>query len=110
MRPIPQPLRDKLELQRRMKMCAVFALGYGFCEGRIEWDHVWIYAGRQINEEWAIVGVCNRHHRAKEGNILLKGSIQRASLRLATEGDLAQYPRTNWHQIKKSLGLIPTSI
>lgn len=83
----------------------MFGLGFGACWQKVEWDHVWIYAGRQINEKWAIVGVCKKHHAAKEGNLLLKDSIARASLRLATEEDLAKYPRKNWVQIRRALGL-----
>lgn len=106
MRPIPQKLREELERQSRMKWCAAFGLGFGGCWPRIEYDHVWIYAGRQINETWAIVGVCKKHHAAKEGNLLLKACIQRNSLRLATNEDLLQYPKKDWDQIKRSLGML----
>lgn len=105
MRPIPIKMREELAEEKRMKYCVAIGLGFGFCLPRIEWDHVWIYAGRQINEKWAIVGVCSKHHRAKEGNPLLKNCIMRASLKLATPADLEKYPRKNWKQISKSLQL-----
>lgn len=105
MRPIPLAMRDELELLQRMKVCAVAHFGFGECEPKIEWDHVWIYAGRQINEPWAIIGVCSRHHRLKDSEWLVRDAIQRASLRLATSEDLARYPRRNWAQLKKSLGM-----
>lgn len=97
-------MRDELASLPRMKRCAVAGMGYESCDGRIEFDHVWIYAGRQINELWAILGLCHCHHVAKDGNFLLKETILRASLRIATDEDLAKYPRKNWDQIKKSLG------
>ena len=105
MRPIPLKMRAELAEEPRMKVCVVKGLGFGECEGRIEWDHCWIYAGRQINELWAILGVCNKHHYEKNGNQLLKESIARKSLQLATDEDLQKYPRKNWAQIKKSLGM-----
>lgn len=105
MRPIPIKMRAELQLESRVKRCALIGLEFGLCEGKIEWDHVFIYAGRQINEKWALVGVCSKHHYEKNGNQLLKEAIARNSLRLATNEDLEKYPRKNWAQIKKSLGM-----
>lgn len=107
MRPIPIKMREELAGKKRMTFCVVKGMGFGFCEPKIDWDHVWIYAGRQINETWAIVGVCTRHHYKKNGNRLLNDSIMRASLRLASPEDLAKYPRKNWAQIHLALGMKP---
>lgn len=102
-------MREELANTPHMKVCAVSNLQnvYGPCARKIDFDHVWTYAGRQINELWAILGVCERHHRMKDGNQLLKDTIWRTSLRLASETDLAKYPRKNWKQIKLSLGMTP---
>lgn len=105
MRPIPLKMRAELEEEPRMKRCALVGLEFGSCDGRVEWDHQWIYAGKQINEKWALLGVCSKHHYDKNGNQLLKESLARKSLNLATEEDLQKYPRKNWAQIKRSLGL-----
>lgn len=108
MRPIPPKLRNELAEEPRMKHCLLLGAKpiYGGCTGGVEWDHVWIYAGKQINEKWAIVGVCKGHHAAKEGNWMVKEAIQTASLKLATADDLGKYPRKDWQQIKRSLGII----
>jgi len=100
-------MRAELDAESRMHVCALSGKWrlYGNCDGRIEWDHVFIYAGKQINEKWAIVGVCKGHHRNKEGNRTIKDAIQRASLDLASTDDLAKYPRKDWRQIKHSLDL-----
>lgn len=106
MRPITDKVKKILEADPRMKLCAVRHVSLvGACEGRVEWDHVWIYAGKQINEPWAIVGLCKKHHRNKDGNGYLKSLVQGISIRLATSEDLAKYPRKNWLQIKHFLGL-----
>ena len=34
----------------------------GGCAGRITWEHALIYAGKQIDEVWAIIKLCERHH------------------------------------------------
>ena len=68
------------------------------CEGRIEWHHVFIYAGKQINEIWAIVSACSFHHR----NVAeFKFKFEIVALSRATEEDLKKYPRVDWDQIKK---------
>ncbi|MDE2022434.1 MAG: hypothetical protein KGI71_06000 [Patescibacteria group bacterium] len=110
MRPIPAPMRAKLEQQPRMKRCALASAQdlYGMCSGRLthpEWHHVWTYAGQQINEPWAIVGACSRHHEMVKSDRAVRMAFEAASLLLATEEDLAKYPRKNWKQIKKSLGI-----
>lgn len=65
----------------------------GQCEGRITWEHALIYAGKQVNEPWAIVPLCEHHHlyggMVKEINEWL-------ALSRATPEDLAKYPRANW--------------
>lgn len=104
MRAIPIKMRSDLEQLIRMKQCAVKKMYYGErCEGRIEWHHPWTYAGSQINELWAIVGACSRHHKMVNENPTIKDVFERESLLLATEKDLARYPRTNWNQHLKRL-------
>lgn len=100
MRPIPPKLREELASLPRMKRCACAELGG--CSGRIEWHHVWIYAGRQINELWAIVGACNKHHEMVGTEPIVKKAFEVYSLQLATAADLAKYPRKPWGHIIKS--------
>lgn len=106
MRPIPPKLKGNLEEQPRMKACALAAYQgeYGICSrGKVDWHHVWTYAGRQINEAWAIVGACQRHHKEVNGRREVKEAFERISLRLAQQDDFDRYPRKDWHQIIRSL-------
>lgn len=112
MRPIPPSLRSLLGRQSRMKRCLIAQNGlehlYGRCSGRIanpEWHHVWTYGGSQINEPWAIFPACTGHHDMVKTDRAVKSVFEAASLLLATVEDLAKYPRKQWDQIKKSLGL-----
>ncbi len=103
-------MRVELEALPRMKRCTLAPVQdlYGACSGRLthpEWHHVWTYAGQQINEPWAIVGACSRHHEMVKADRAVKMAFEAASLLLATEEDLARYPRKDWDQIKKSLGI-----
>lgn len=67
------------------------------CGGRIEWHHVWIYAGRQINEKWAILPLCGFHHSRAEVESY-KSKICALSLSRASKEDFDKYPRADWKQ------------
>lgn len=90
-----------------MKRCTLATVQdmYGECSGRVEWHHVWIYAGNQIQEPWAILAGCHHHHEQVKKDRAIKAAFEAASLSLATPEDLARYPRKDWAQIRKSLGL-----
>ena len=70
------------------------------CFAKPEWEHAWIYAGKQINEAWAIVPVCTYHHR---GSGLDKDYNRYRSIIRATTMDFSKYPRTDWKQLKEFL-------
>lgn len=103
-------MRKELEGLPRMHVCTLNDMQdvYGECYGRVrnpEWHHVWTYAGRQINEWWAILAGCTRHHDMVKTDPAVKAAFETASLLLATEEDLAKYPKAPWDQRKKALGL-----
>jgi len=97
MRPIPPKLRDELDALPRMHRCERFS---GECRGRITWEHVWIYGGKQINEVWAIIGLCEYHHL---GPGLNKEINQWISLKYATAKDFVKYPRRAWEHLREFL-------
>lgn len=104
MRPIPKKMRDEIEASRINKLCALYgSRHFGMCSRKIEWHHVWIYAGRQINEPWAIVGACTIHHDEVKSNRDVKRAFERISLSRASLDDLEKYPKKDWLQIKKQL-------
>jgi hypothetical protein len=111
MRPIPSRMRQELEALPRMRRCTLWPVQdlYGACSGRLrnpEWHHVWTYGGPQINELWAILAACTYHHDEVKAQTAVKNAFESASIMLATEEDLAKYPRKDWSQIMKSLGIL----
>lgn len=79
------------------------------CEGRITFEHAVIYAGRQVQEEWAIIPLCAFHHAVdqfQDGGDLKKDLNLMIALMRATEEDFAKYPRNTWAQQLR--GLIAT--
>jgi hypothetical protein len=58
--PIPEDLREALSQDPFMRVCII---ADGECEGRIEWNHAFTYAGTRRNEPWGIIPMCSSHHR-----------------------------------------------
>ncbi len=101
MRPIPAKLREQMEKYPDMRICI-----YNNCDcqdmsgrrpARAEWEHCFTYAGKQINEWWAIIGCCWWHHRGPGLN--KEYNRYRALLRMSDD-DLREaeikYPKFNW--------------
>lgn len=96
MRPIPKKLRKQLSSDPFMKTCC-----YTGETKNVSYEHCWIYAGRQINEAWAIVPL--RRDLNVNMTIQVKEYCRWISINRATDEDLAKYPKKDWAQIKKYL-------
>lgn len=55
---VPQHLKEKWNGEKT-KCCRI---DEDNCKGRLTKDHTIIYAGKQVQEDWAIVDVCEYHH------------------------------------------------
>jgi len=97
MRPIPVKMRQELAELPRMHICE---RKNHECKGRITWEHAFCYGASQINEKFAIIGLCEYHHLGKGLN---KEINQWISVNLMTNDDIRRYPKKNWAQIKKYL-------
>lgn len=65
----------------------------GNCDGRITWEHAIIYAGKQLNETWAILGICEYHHKVgkhQNDGHLDKAKHEWLALRQAPPGRLKE--------------------
>lgn len=70
-----------------MHRCAIT----GTPHGKIEWHHNLIHAGRQVNEDWAIIPLYEDVHDAIEGDMELKERVDWIMLNRATDEQLAPY-------------------
>lgn len=73
-----------LEEDPRMKVCCLRHLGG--CNGRIEWHHNLIYAGRQCDMPNTILGVCSEHHEMAR-NKEIKEQLDQIMLNQMTDRD-----------------------
>lgn len=96
MTPIPPKLRKELEADPFMKVCIHKDRPGHVCDGRLTWEHAFIYARKRINEKWAIVPCCWGF------NVGVTGKDKRynkyIALCRASKEDLAKYPKVNWDQ------------
>lgn len=68
----------------------------GGCKGRITWEHALIYAGRQIDEVWAIIKICEYHHAVntyQDMGALNKEKNVWIALNRATDDELRKYSK-----------------
>lgn len=94
MRPIPPRLKREMEADPYYRVCVFDSHE---CSGRIEWDHVFIYANRQVNEKWAILPTCHWHHT----NITrFRKESERIAVARATPEELAKYPKRDWSRYR----------
>lgn len=98
---IPTALRDDMSKDSFYSFCAREGEE---CKGRITWEHAWIYAGKQINEKWAIIPLCEYHHLGagleKEFNRYI--ALSRANI----EDIEKRMPKKNWRQQLKHLSSV----
>ena len=102
MRLIPKKMREEIAQDPFMR-CCIYERDDApnqNCQGRITFEHAFIYAGRQINEKWAIVPCCENHN---SGPAMVKSFNKFVALNRASEEDLAKYPKVDWVQLKKYL-------
>lgn len=90
-------MHDALSWTPRMQSCEVLDTS---CSKTLERHHALIYAGKQIEEDFAIRSLCKRHHRGNNGTIDRRADLV-CKINAITDG-LDQlkrdYPRTNWEQ------------
>jgi len=93
MRPIPPKLKEEMATDPFYEKCCIG----GDCAGRIEWHHALIYAGRQINEKWAILPACHKHHAEVSK---YDREFKRIAVSRATDEELLKYPKAKWHLLR----------
>ena len=107
MRPIPEKLKKELNSDPFYKKCVRRETME--CGGKITFEHALIYAGKQINEKFAILPVCERHHgvnRYQDRGDLDKRYHEWVALNRMTPQDEAKYPKVNWQLMRERLNKI----
>lgn len=93
MRKISTPVKAKILADRFYEKCARHGPE---CKGRVTWEHTLIYAGKQIDEAWAIIPLCAYHHAVDEYQD--RGDLQKEiniwiALNRATDDELRTYSK-----------------
>lgn len=101
MNPIPSKTKQELADSPYMKRCVVPGCGNAL----VEWNHALIYSGRQINETYAIVPLCQYHHRGNNGTIWepVKLWCEWLAITRGIDKLVVDYSKFNWEQRLKYL-------
>jgi len=103
---IPLKVRKEIDADPAYKICALHGKHGHVCGGRITMEHALIYAGRQIQEKWAIVAVCAAAQEVdsfQDARTMKKELNIWAALNQATEADFARFPRALYGSMKVRL-------
>jgi hypothetical protein len=101
MRKIPETLRHQMENDPYYRVCSRKNRD---CDGRITWEHAIIYAGKQLNEKWAIIPLCEYHHavnRHQDGGELNKEINVMIALNRATDQELLAISKVENYKRKR---------
>lgn len=107
---IPEKVKREILADPLSKCCALSGYNEHRCEGRITWEHALIYAGKQVQERWAIVSLCERAHavnRFQDAGTFKKELSVWVALNQGTEDDFKRFPRAfpPYHNVKARLNL-----
>ena len=91
---IPKELLEEILADPYYQVCARKS---SECGGRLTFEHAIIYAGKQVQEKWAIIPLCWHHHL---GEGLKKNINQAIAYSRATDEDLEQYPKINLPHVR----------
>lgn len=94
---IPKKLREEMAIDPRRLLCSFKGILGHECGGRITREHAMYYAGKKIQERWAIIFLCAKGHGVDEyqdhpGQVS-KEMRQWVALNQATLADFARFPR-----------------
>ena len=107
MRPISPKVKEAILNDPLYVQCTrALLLNDHVCAGRITWEHSLIYAGRQIDEKWALVSLCAYAHGVDEyqdGGCLDKKINEWIAINRMSREDEMKYPRRNWAQERRFL-------
>lgn len=85
MRPIPPQMRQSMDSDPYYHKCAVSG-----AVGRVEWHHNLIFAGRQVNEPWAIIPLAPEIHDQAR-NTEMRETLDWIMLNRASDDELRPY-------------------
>lgn len=88
---IPKPLREQMAADPFYLQCAV--TGIPAKQQKVEWHHALIFAGKQVQEKWAILPVLKEIHLKAE-NKRNKAVLDYIMLNRATDEQLEKYSKT----------------
>lgn len=88
-------LRKEINDDPEYSRCSL--LGYGECGGRITREHALIYAGKKIQERFAIISLCASHHNVDEyqdAKTMVKDRNIWVALNRASNAELIRFSKT----------------
>lgn len=99
---IPLKLRKQLADDPEYRLCSLCK--HGECGGRITWEHAIIYAGKKVQERWAIIPLCEKHHAVnsyQDAGTMNKEMNIWVALNRASDEELTRFSKATNYQAKR---------
>lgn len=90
------PLKQRSEMAADPEYSRCALQGLHECGGRVSWEHAMYYAGKKIQDRWAVIPICSLGHGVDQYQDMASVSKevrQWIALNRATDAELAQYNR-----------------
>lgn len=103
---MPLKLRKEISVDPRYRICALCGIKGHVCGGRITMEHALIYAGKQIQEKWAIVPICAAGQEVDEyqdAHTMNKEMNQWVALNQAKDEELLKFNKTDFIGLRNRL-------
>lgn len=93
---IPTRVRVQIENDPNYKVCALIGHHGHVCGGRVTMEHALIYAGKQIQEKWAIVPICAKGQEVdqyQDAHTMNKDLNKWVALNQGSDDDFKMFPK-----------------
>lgn len=99
---VPLALKNQLAVDPEYSRCALPGDEHN---GRVTWEHAIIFANRQLQERWAIVPICAKHHEVdlyQDAHTMDKDRNRWVALNRATDDELQAISKVIDYQREKA--------
>ena len=100
---MPLKLREDCSNDPYYQVCA---RSNADCRGKITWEHALYFKGRELQEKFAVVPLCEWHHSVnqfQDGGGMIKKYNEIIAMARATKEDKKKYPNFKWSLYERSI-------
>ncbi len=94
---IPKKMRSEMAIDPAYSVCSLTGVKGHVCGGEVTWEHAMYFAGKKVQEKWAIIPLCARGHAVngfQDAGTMNKELNQWVALNRANDEELRQISKS----------------